>query len=707
MSARRVAPPGDRSPHLGRPLVSLLVLLVAACRSPALPSAPPPGSRLVIEEPRPLGQIEVGRQVAVPLTVSNRSPSSTREVVDVEAPCSGPRRLELDAHSVTTLALSCAPDRPGAFVARVRVGAAQAVLSGEGVEPLRERIAPDCHESCDGFRCPVPDGVACGPQRCDAPSALMCRSGRCVEAERAPTHRCIERWLADAPSTSGTAAWDAVRKTVVLFTTTGETWEWRQRWRQRFPLASPGPRSAPGLAYDPSRQTTVLFGGAAGLRLLDDTWEWDGTSWLRRPLQPSPPARSQPALGWDAVNHRLLLVGGRGPAGWRRDAWALDQQWAPLAMIPEPTEAPRLVTTEGGPLLLMARGAAALVDGGWQVRREVSPARSPPGAGDGLPLDASPHLFLAGADVWEANGSGWLAHAASPLGPRDDAALAWDPFHERVVLFGGQREGRALGDTWHREDETWRDVTPEPSPPPRVGHALAWDAVRRRVVLFGGQGDTLLNDTWEWNAGPKELSELGGRICGLDAEGLRWARSTPDEAPSPRRGHALAWDAARQRVVLFGGFDGRAVLDDTWTWNGSTWRRVTTSPSPPARQGHTLVWHPAAQHVLLAAGVGGRGAAWAWDGTGWTELPWSVPTAAQLVWHPPTVSLLALNGDSGQAFRLEGVSVVRAPTFEPVPRGVKVAFDGESDSLVGFDGRRTWRYVATPAPAPRGASAAE
>ena len=35
-----------------------------------------------------------------------------------------------------------------------------------------------------------------------------------------------------------------------------------------------------GLAYDPVRQRTVLFGGASGT-LLDDTWEFDGQDWAQ------------------------------------------------------------------------------------------------------------------------------------------------------------------------------------------------------------------------------------------------------------------------------------------------------------------------------------------------------------------------------------------------------------------------------------------
>jgi hypothetical protein len=33
-------------------------------------------------------------------------------------------------------------------------------------------------------------------------------------------------------------------------------------------------------------------------------------------------------------------------------------------------------------------------------------------------------------------------------------------------------------------------------------------------------------------------------------------------------------------VVLFGGFDGKTALDETWTWNGTSWmQQSVTGPS--------------------------------------------------------------------------------------------------------------------------------
>lgn len=57
-----------------------------------------------------------------------------------------------------------------------------------------------------------------------------------------------------------------------------------------------------------------------------------------------------------------------------------------------------------------------------------------------------------------------------------------------------------------------------------------------------------------------------------DGEGWRQAAAA---GPPPRSGHAMAYDAGRRRVVLYGGgsFDGRTVTrhEDLWEWDGARW----------------------------------------------------------------------------------------------------------------------------------------
>jgi hypothetical protein len=51
-------------------------------------------------------------------------------------------------------------------------------------------------------------------------------------------------------------------------------------WKQ-IDVAGPDARNHAALVYDAKRQRLVLFGGHDGERVFGDTWEWDGSKWLR------------------------------------------------------------------------------------------------------------------------------------------------------------------------------------------------------------------------------------------------------------------------------------------------------------------------------------------------------------------------------------------------------------------------------------------
>src|SRR5207244_2155101 len=60
-----------------------------------------------------------------------------------------------------------------------------------------------------------------------------------------------------------------------------DTWVWDgTTWIQKFPATSPSPRVHAGMAYDKARQQVVLFGGANNpiTLVLGDTWVWDGVN---------------------------------------------------------------------------------------------------------------------------------------------------------------------------------------------------------------------------------------------------------------------------------------------------------------------------------------------------------------------------------------------------------------------------------------------
>jgi hypothetical protein len=87
---------------------------------------------------------------------------------------------------------------------------------------------------------------------------------------------------------------------------------------------------------------------------------------------------------------------------------------------------------------------------------------------------------------------------------------------------------------------------------------MAFDVRAGVTLLYGGSTDGRdgLADMWRW-------------------DGRRWSE-IPLTGPTPGRRalHAMAYDAARGRTVLFGGNGDGRVLDDTWEWDGARWHRV-------------------------------------------------------------------------------------------------------------------------------------
>jgi hypothetical protein len=156
-------------------------------------------------------------------------------------------------------------------------------------------------------------------------------------------------------------------------------------------------------------------------------------------------------------------------------------------------------------------------------------------------------------------------------------------------------------------------------PSPRRAAAMTFDPVRGRTVLFGGrQFDReareanqleLLSDTWEW-------------------DGLHWTQVS-DIGPPAFGGYAMAWDAASQRALLFGGGEifGEALRrHDTWLWDGKDWTQMDDD-GPSIRIGFAVAGDTTRQRVVLFGGateplgqqMAANGETWEWDGNEWTQ----------------------------------------------------------------------------------------
>jgi hypothetical protein len=53
---------------------------------------------------------------------------------------------------------------------------------------------------------------------------------------------------------------------------------------------------------------------------------------------------------------------------------------------------------------------------------------------------------------------------------------------------------------------------------------------------------------------------------------------------------AMAYDAASEEVVDFGGSSGVQALGDTWTWDGDEWHERSPGTRPPARETASMAY---------------------------------------------------------------------------------------------------------------------
>ncbi|MDQ1711167.1 MAG: large repetitive protein [Frankiaceae bacterium] len=341
---------------------------------------------------------------------------------------------------------------------------------------------------------------------------------------------------------------------------------------------------------------------------------------------------------------------------------------------------------------------AAPATGKWrlEVPAPPTPRRDPAMVYD----PAAHHIVLFGGDggggnylndTWVWNGHAWTEMKVPGPPIRTRAAMVYDAARRQVLLFGGQTKTGALDDTWTWDGKRWRAADTSAKPPARYGAGMVYDAASRKVLLFGG---TDTSDTWIWD--------------GSSIETPRWTQAAvdpqhaADPAPAARDDPGLVYDAARGRVLLFGGTgtNGGATLDaTTWAWTPATgtWRAAATT-GPSARRGAGLVYDPASRQVVLVGGRDGTAASgetWTWNGARWTKEK-SGPGARYnpgLVADAACRCVLLLGGQVGagspvsDSWRWNGSSWA-AVAPHPVSRwyAMGMAYDPGNRQVVAFGG---------------------
>jgi hypothetical protein len=183
---------------------------------------------------------------------------------------------------------------------------------------------------------------------------------------------------------------------------------------------------------------------------------------------------------------------------------------------------------------------------------------------------------------------------------------------------------------------------------------------------------------------------------------LTWTQKLPAISPPARYGHAMAYDAARGQVVLFGGFTTTGRVGDTWVWDGSNWTQRFPPVSPPAMAFHGMAYDAARGQVVLFGSDSEPSAppiaaTWVWDGTTWIQkFPATSPTPrsyAALVYDSGRAETVLFSGapiinNVADTWVWDGTSWTQKfpPVSPPARYGHAMAYDSGHTQTVLFGG---------------------
>jgi hypothetical protein len=338
-----------------------------------------------------------------------------------------------------------------------------------------------------------------------------------------------------------------IRKTCLLIALVAATSLAQENWTQQFPANSPSPRHGAAMAYDAVHQQTVLFGGicsnapssTCNAGAGQETWLWNGSNW-NLASSSGPASRFYSVMAWDPIRQRVVLFGGNSSSGGiLSDTWEWDgTTWSQLASGGPSFSNPSYMAYDplGSRIVL-------LIHGDYVYGTFVPPQT----------------WFLS------SYGNTWTRQLPThPTFNLDDGGIVYDPNRQHIVMQSMDMLSSGtdlVSNTYVLAEGTpdWVVQSPLHSPPPMFGGAsYSWDGSSKQIMRFGGSPWFYANgndssDTWEWS-------------------GIDWTQLTPATHPYQRDSAAMAYDAARQQVVLFGGESvspsPTTDLGDTWTFQG-------------------------------------------------------------------------------------------------------------------------------------------
>ncbi len=282
-------------------------------------------------------------------------------------------------------------------------------------------------------------------------------------------------------------------------------------WQQVPTTNNPDVWGEYAMAYDSSRDVTVLYGGNGnGWPYENNTWEFNGTDWAQVTTSQQPTAVYGMSMAYDSSQNKTILFGGSDSTDAElAETWQYDgSNWTQLTPATSPP----------------ARTNHTLVYDAIQNKTYLF------GGNDGI-------IYFN--DVWAFDGTNWSQVTVSGTSPvaRTLHVMATNTTENKLYLFGGRAvSGSELADLWVFDpaSSSWTEITAT-GPVARQAHGLTYDVGKQKLVLVSGvanAGDIALNDTWLYDSSGWQLVSAPG--IGSDIAY-----------------HTLVYDSTNNRIILF------------------------------------------------------------------------------------------------------------------------------------------------------------
>jgi hypothetical protein len=112
-----------------------------------------------------------------------------------------------------------------------------------------------------------------------------------------------------------------------------------------------------------------------------------------------------------------------------------------------------------------------------------------------------------------------------------------------------------------------------------------------------------------------------------------WTKLNLTSHPSARASFGMTYDPAAGGVLLFGGEKPGTNYNDTWLFSSGTWTQLTPAHSPSTRSNFSMAYNPGSSSVVLFAGEhNGHDLSdtWTFNGTDWRhQMPSNHPAGRQ------------------------------------------------------------------------------